>query len=163
MKTTKLKIAYYVILASILVSMSLGATEPEKTAPAEGTWTIVNYWSEWCAPCRKEIPMFNKLNQQLAASNVTIVGVNFDEDSRDETLKIAKKMGVDFPTLTMEEVKLLNLKAPTVLPTTYILSPENEVVAKLLGEQSAEDMLKQLALLNLPVKTNQVSTKQTGN
>ncbi len=158
-----MKITYYVILVSMLVSMSLGATESEKTAPAEGTWTIVNYWSEWCAPCRKEIPMFNKLNQQLAASNVTIVGVNFDEDSRDETLKIAEKMGVDFPTLTMEEVNILNLKAPIVLPTTYILSPKNEVMAKLLGEQSAEDILKQLALLNLPVKTNQVSTKQTGN
>ncbi len=143
--------------------MSLGATEPEKTEPAEGTWRIVNYWSEWCAPCRKEIPMFNKLNQQLSASNVTIVGVNFDEDSRDETLRIADKMGVDFPTLTMEEVKLLGLKAPNVLPTTYILSPDNEVVAKLLGEQSAEDMLKQLALLNLPVKTNQASSKPTGN
>jgi len=72
-------------------------------------------------------------------------------------------MGVDFPTLTMEEVNLLGLKAPIVLPTTYILSPENEVMAKLLGEQSAEDILKQLALLNLPVKTNQISTKQTGN
>lgn len=151
---TKLKFIHYMILASMLAATGLSATEPEKTEPAEGTWRIVNYWSEWCAPCRKEIPMLNKLNQQLSASNVTVVGVNFDEDSREETLKIANKMGIDFPTLTMENVNHLRLKAPNVLPTTYILSPENEVVAKLIGEQSSEDLLDQLALLNLPVKTN---------
>ena len=27
----------------------------------QGRWLIVNYWAEWCAPCRTEIPELNEL------------------------------------------------------------------------------------------------------
>jgi thiol-disulfide isomerase/thioredoxin len=120
----------------------------------EANWRIVNYWSEWCAPCRIEIPMFNALFNDLKASNVSIVGINFDEDPRDITLDIAKELGVEFPTLTIEEVEELALRPPDVMPTTYLLSPTNEVVAKLVGMQSREDILNQLAALGIAVQIN---------
>ena len=121
---------------------------------AEANWRIVNYWSEWCAPCRIEIPMFNALFNDLKASNVSIVGINFDEDPRDITLDIAEELGVEFPTLTIEEVEELALRPPDVMPTTYLLSPTNEVVAKLVGMQSREDILNQLAALGITVQIN---------
>ena len=120
----------------------------------EANWRIVNYWSEWCAPCRIEIPMFNALFNDLKASNVSIVGINFDEDPRDITLDIAEELGVEFPTLTIEEVEELALRPPDVMPTTYLLSPTNEVVAKLVGMQSREDILNQLAALCIAVQIN---------
>jgi len=120
----------------------------------EANWRIVNYWSEWCAPCRIEIPMFNALFNDLKASNVSIVGINFDEDPRDITLDIAEELGVEFPTLTIEEVEELALRPPDVMPTTYLLSPTNEVVAKLVGMQSREDILNQLAALGIAVQIN---------
>ena len=120
----------------------------------EVDWRIVNYWSEWCAPCRVEIPMFNALFNDLKASNVSIVGINFDEDPRDITLDIAEELVVEFPTLTIEEVEELALRAPDVMPTTYLLSPTNEVVAKLIGLQSREDILNQLAELGIAVQIN---------
>lgn len=120
----------------------------------EANWRIVNYWSEWCAPCRIEIPMFNALFNDLKASNVSIVGINFDEDPRDITLDIAEELGVEFPTLTIEEVEELALRPPDVMPTTYLLSPTNEVVAKLIGMQSREDILNQLAALGITVQIN---------
>ena len=121
---------------------------------AEANWRIVNYWSEWCAPCRIEIPIFNALFNDLKASNVSIVGINFDEDPRDITLDIAEELGVEFPTLTIEEVEELALRPPDVMPTTYLLSPTNEVVAKLVGMQSREDILNQLAALGIAVQIN---------
>ena len=120
----------------------------------EANWRIVNYWSEWCAPCRIEIPMFNALFNDLKASNVSIVGFNFDEDPRDITLDIAEELGVEFPTLTIEEVEELALRPPDVMPTTYLLSPTNEVAAKLIGTQSREDILNQLAALGITVQIN---------
>ena len=120
----------------------------------EAKWRIVNYWSEWCVPCRREIPMLNALNETLSSTNVTVVGVNFDEDPTQVTLSIAKDMGVDFPTLTIDAVSELRLRAPDVLPTTYILSPDNKVVAKLIGEQTQESLQAQLASLGLPVVTD---------
>ena len=28
----------------------------------DGRWILINYWSEWCAPCRAEIPELNELH-----------------------------------------------------------------------------------------------------
>ncbi|MFT4886857.1 MAG: thiol-disulfide isomerase/thioredoxin [Pseudohongiellaceae bacterium] len=115
----------------------------------ESKWRIVNYWSEWCAPCRVEIPMLNELSMRLVNSNVMILGVNFDEDPRDLTLEIAEDMGIEFTVLSQQEVDLLGLRPPDVLPTTYLLSPSNEVKAKLIGMQSEQDILEALTLQGL--------------
>jgi thiol-disulfide isomerase/thioredoxin len=132
----------FVGLASFWTSLSAAEID-------EGKWRIVNYWSEWCAPCRVEIPMLNELSMRLVNSNVMILGVNFDEDPRDLTLEIAEDMGIEFTVLSQQEVDLLGLRPPDVLPTTYLLSPSNEVKAKLIGMQSEQDILEALTLQGL--------------
>ncbi|MEC7767001.1 MAG: TlpA disulfide reductase family protein [Pseudomonadota bacterium] len=137
------------LILAVLLPLSIYGAETE-----EANWWIVNYWSEWCAPCRIEIPMFNELSEQLSSSNVRIVGVNFDEDPREVTLDIADELGIEFPTLTLEQVEELDLRPPDIMPTTYILSPTNEVAAKLIGMQSKADILGQLMQLGLTVQSN---------
>ena len=137
------------LILAVLLPLSIYGAETE-----EANWRIVNYWSEWCAPCRIEIPMFNELSEQLSSSNVRIVGVNFDEDPREVTLDIADELGIEFPTLTLEQVEELDLRPPDIVPTTYILSPTNEVAAKLIGMQSKADILGQLMQLGLKVQSN---------
>jgi len=155
-----LKIYHAMIMTIGLVGLALGATQlhqfhaTQHLQQATAKWRIVNYWSEWCAPCRREIPVLNALNEALSTTNVTVVGVNFDEDPREITLSIAKDMGIDFPSLTIDQVSDMKLRAPDVLPTTYILSPENEVVAKMIGEQTQESLRAQLADLDLPVEAD---------
>lgn len=109
----------------------------------------MNYWSEWCAPCRVEIPMLNSLQERLKSSNIQIVGINFDEDPLEVTLNIAAELAIEFPVLSQQEVERLGLRPPDVLPTTYILSPSGEVVAKLIGMQDEQDILGELARLGL--------------
>ena len=137
------------LILAVLLPLSIYGAETE-----EANWRIVNYWSEWCAPCRIEIPMFNELSEQLSSSNVRIIGVNFDEDPREVTLDIADELGIEFPTLTLEQVEELDLRPPDIMPTTYILSPTNEVAAKLIGMQSKADILGQLMQLGLTVQSN---------
>ena len=137
------------LILAVLLPLSIYGAETE-----EANWRIVNYWSEWCAPCRIEIPMFNELSEQLSSSNVRIVGVNFDEDPREVTRDIADELGIEIPTLTLEQVEELDLRPPDIMPTTYILSPTNEVAAKLIGMQSKADILGQLMQLGLTVQSN---------
>ena len=142
------------LLALILVAITTLSYPLTAAETNDGNWRIVNYWSEWCAPCRIEIPMFNDLSARLANSNVIIVGVNFDEDPRELTLEIADEMGIEFTVLRQETIDLLGMKPPDVLPTTYLLSPSNEVMAKLIGMQSEQDILEALSLQGLTVLTD---------
>ena len=36
-----------------------------------GHWVFINYWAEWCAPCRYEIPQLNALSKARARERCT--------------------------------------------------------------------------------------------
>ena len=158
MKTNLHRLAYSSMLPTLLALLLLTLPpDLHGTEPEQEKWKIINYWSEWCAPCRFEIPMLNKLSKNLSSGNVIVLGVNFDDDPRETTLEIAEAMNIEFPVLTFEEVAQLKLRAPDVLPTTYILSPTNEVVAKLIGQQTHQDLVEQLVDLGLLPSAQQES------
>jgi len=145
---SKLKIFHYMVSGLLILCAGTLESRLVRADPSdEKTWKIINYWSKTCAPCRVEIPELNFLSQELAAFNVVVWGVNFDEDAPDVTTEIAERMGIEFPTLSMDKVETLHLVAPSVLPTTYILSPEDEVKAKLIGAQDRHTIKAKLAEL----------------
>ncbi|WP_163028612.1 TlpA disulfide reductase family protein, partial [Pseudomonas viridiflava] len=68
----------------------------------DGHWLVVNYWAEWCGPCRVEIPEFNQLSEQLKDKKVTVLGVNFDNLQGDELKKAANALGIKFTVLAQD-------------------------------------------------------------
>ncbi|MGE5829553.1 MAG: thioredoxin [Micromonosporaceae bacterium] len=57
---------------------------------------LVDFWAEWCAPCRKVEPLLNELAVEMA-DKVEIVKLNIDENP--ETAMAYRVMSV--PTLTI--------------------------------------------------------------
>ena len=57
---------------------------------------LVDFWAEWCAPCRKVEPLLNELAAEMA-DKVEIVKLNIDENP--ETAMAYRVMSV--PTLTI--------------------------------------------------------------
>ena len=39
---------------------------------------VINFWATWCAPCVKELPYFEKINQDYKDQNVTVLLVSLD-------------------------------------------------------------------------------------
>lgn len=39
---------------------------------------IVNFWATWCAPCVKELPYFEQINQEYKDKNVEVILVSLD-------------------------------------------------------------------------------------
>lgn len=46
---------------------------------------VVNFWATWCSPCVKEIPSFEKINQEFKDQNVELVLVSLDFEEQLET------------------------------------------------------------------------------
>jgi len=45
---------------------------------------VINFWATWCAPCVKEIPLFEKLNEENKEVSVTLVSMDYDLDPNPE-------------------------------------------------------------------------------
>lgn len=54
---------------------------------------VINFWATWCAPCIKEIPLFEKLGQERADVKVILVSMDLDLDPDPEKVHkfIARK------------------------------------------------------------------------
>lgn len=39
---------------------------------------VINFWATWCAPCVKELPAFEKLNNEYHSKNVEVILVSLD-------------------------------------------------------------------------------------
>lgn len=99
----------------------------------KGQWLVVNYWAEWCKPCREEIPELNQLHQEAGQS---VLGVNFDRPELPELQRQIDALSVKFPVLQIERQQRLKDLTPQVLPTTYIFDQQGQLVKKLIGPQT---------------------------
>ena len=126
------------ILAAVLSLLGCTKNDPGATAPSleglQGQWVLINYWAQWCAPCIKEIPELNRLDQDYA--KVTVVGVNYDGTNGHELELQRQKLGVTFASLESDPAAQLGIPRPVVLPTTLILDPTGRLVATLIGPQT---------------------------
>ncbi|WP_238152159.1 TlpA disulfide reductase family protein [Microbulbifer sp. A4B17] len=109
-----------------------------------GKTLLVNYWAEWCKPCREEIPVLN----QLAHSNkdIVVIGINFDGLSVGEIQQQADKLGIEFPVLTVEPEGRWGQAKPEVLPSTFIIGPDGRWQKTLIGPQERDDFVSALNL-----------------
>jgi len=46
---------------------------------------VVNFWATWCAPCVKELPYFERVNQEYKDKNVEVLLVSLDFPKKKES------------------------------------------------------------------------------
>ncbi|WP_397378564.1 TlpA family protein disulfide reductase [Pseudomonas sp.] len=113
----------------------------------EGQWLVINYWAQWCAPCRTEIPELNELDIELRDQSVWVFGVNFDALQGEKLSQATEEMGITFTVLAQDPAERFQLPRNEVLPVTYLIDPQGRMRERLLGEQSAEGLKARLAAL----------------
>jgi thiol-disulfide isomerase/thioredoxin len=113
----------------------------------EGQWLVINYWAEWCAPCRTEIPELNALAEQQKDKGVKVLGVNFDGLQGEELSDAVDKMGIRFTVLAEDPAPRFELPRSEALPVTYIIDTQGKVRERLMGEQDAAGLTARLASL----------------
>ena len=63
----------------------------------ENSLVIINFWATWCAPCVKEIPHFEYVNQKYSSDSLKVILASFDYPSQIDSKLI--------PFLNKNEIK----------------------------------------------------------
>ena len=102
----------------------------------QGKALIVNFWATWCAPCRKEIPLLQKLQRDHGDEGFQVVGIAVD--FRDKVLAYADEMKIDYPLLIGEQEGLDAATAFGVeavgFPFTIFTDTRGRIVVAHMGE-----------------------------
>ena len=110
-------------------------------------WLVINYWAEWCGPCRVEIPELNHLSEQLKDQKVSVFGVNFDNLQGEELKTASNALGIKFTVLAQDPAGQYDLPPSEALPVTYIIDDKGKMREQLLGEQTAAGVMAKLKAL----------------
>lgn len=132
----------------------------------DGRSLVVNFWATWCPPCRREIPLLNKVHAARAPQKVEIIGVAVD--FRDDVLAYAQKTPISYPLLIGEEDGLAAVQAFGMQPNfpfTAFADSKQRLVALKIGELHQEeiDLILDRVLavdagkLDLPAAREQIS------
>ena len=137
-----------VLVAALLAASSVAAEKVDFTLPDlegksvslsdfRGKWVIVNYWATWCPPCLEEIPDLVAL-YEANPDKVVVLGVDYEEVDLDYLKEFADSHFMSYPIVRMDPVPVTALGPVLGLPTSYIVSPEGEVVARQEGPVTRE-------------------------
>ena len=89
--------------------------------------TVINLWASWCKPCRRELPLFQRLHE--TESDVQVLGIDFADDAPGDALALAQSTGVTFPLLTDPTGVLKKDLKVIGLPQTVFLDGQGRIVA----------------------------------
>jgi peroxiredoxin len=109
--------------------------KPTQLSSFGGRPLMVNFWATWCAPCRREIPLLNKIREQRKAQNAEIVGIAVD--FRDDVLKFVQKTPLNYPLLIGEEDGLAAAEAfgmGMAFPFSVFVDSQNRILTVKIGE-----------------------------
>ena len=114
-----------------------------------GKVVIINFWATWCPPCRREIPEFIALQQELGPKGVQFVGIAID--AAQPVQRYAERQGINYPTLLGEErgmelsMQLGNWGA--VLPYSVIFNRQGALVHYRTGAISRSQLRAPLKIV----------------
>lgn len=108
-----------------------------KLSDLKGKRVILDFWATWCPPCKKEIPSFIKLRNEIDPNQLVIIGISSEPE---ETLKsFVKENEINYPIASAGD-----LPAPydniTSIPTTFFIDRSGIIQQVLNGYHDYENL-----------------------
>lgn len=109
---------------------------PFDLAKFKGTPVLVNLWASWCAPCVKELPTLQKLEERhLVDGALAVISVSQDMGPKSSVDAFLSSKGIGrFAAFHDQEMKLTGALGVEVMPTTVLYDAQGREVWRYVGD-----------------------------
>ena len=105
-----------------------------------GNLILLNFWATWCAPCKKEMPSLDILQNHNSLDNLKIFPINVGQDDVKKALSFYKDLEIknlelyfDSPITLAKKFKLRGI------PTSILINKDGYELARIIGSIDVED------------------------
>ena len=104
-------------------------------AKAKGVPVLVNLWATWCAPCVKELPTLQKLEESQAVDGqLGVIVVSQDMGPKASVDAFLKSKGIGIRSYLDPEMKLTSALGVQVMPTSVLYDADGKEVWRYVGD-----------------------------
>lgn len=124
------------------------STDGDKVRLSESTGRlqIVSFWATWCAPCLKELPVLNAIQNQAGEDRIRVVAVNLEEPRAQ--FRRAMRAYEEFEITFVHDRKGIAAKKYGVkgIPFLLVLDVDGKVAYKHTGysEEALTDIVNEI-------------------
>ena len=102
-------------------------------------FTLINFWSSWCAPCRKEHKHLISLSKN---ENLKILGINFKDD-KSKANQFIKELGNPFYLIASDTNGKTSVSFGVFgIPETLLINNDLIIIKKYIGPINEKDVNK---------------------
>lgn len=116
-----------------------------QTSTLKGKWFLIDFWSSWCKPCRKQLPDLKEIYNVYKYRNFEIIGVSLDK-SNSNWIKALNKENLEWINV-IENNEFLGKVAKKysvfAIPSNFLVDPSGKIVAKNILPEDLKKILKE--------------------
>ncbi len=91
--------------------------------------TVINFWAQWCLPCRQEATFLAEFADDPEAS-ASVLGVNYDDPQPAWAIEFAELVGWKYPQLQDAAKATAGPLGVPGIPLSLLLDADGRVVAR---------------------------------
>ncbi|HYC35793.1 MAG TPA: TlpA disulfide reductase family protein [Usitatibacter sp.] len=115
---------------------------PQGLGQFQGQLLVLNFWATWCAPCRDEMPAFDRVARRWKDRGVQVLGITAEEPAR--VRDFATSLRVSYPLWTGgAEVGELSRRLGNrlgVLPFTALVGRDGRLLETRVGPYTEDEL-----------------------
>ncbi len=120
-------------------------------AALRGKVVLVDFWETWCNPCRRELPVLEKLQAEFREKDLVVLGVTVGED-QSVVARFVKSAALTFPIVALDDSaegvpQIIAALSLTSFPTVVMIDREGKIKSYEVGARGESALRDDLAKL----------------
>ena len=97
----------------------------------KGTYVLVDFWSPWCGPCKREIPNIKKVYDQYRKKGLEVLSIAvWERKPQSHTIETASELGMDWHHINNAQAIPTDIYGIGGIPHLMLIGPDGTILER---------------------------------